>query len=75
MLSFLLGAAAGAAAVSYWRRELNRVTTQRMPDLRNRLADSVDDAERTIVDAVGRLSTRARTLLRAERPGPAERAG
>ena len=75
MLSFLLGAVAGVAAATYWRRELNRVTTQRMPDLRNRLADGVDDAERAIVDAVGRLSRRARTLLRTERPAPTERAG
>ena len=75
MLSFLLGAVTGAVAATYWRDELNRVTSQRMPEFRNRLADNVEGAERTIVDAVGRISKRARTLLRGQPSAPAEAPG
>jgi len=75
MLSFLLGAVTGAVAATYWRDELNRVTSQRMPEFRSRLADNVEGAERTIVDAVGRFSQRARTLLRGQPSAPSDAPG
>ena len=67
MLSFLFGAVAGALAATYWRADLKKLRDGRMPDLRQRAADKVDDAERAIVDTVGRLSNRARSTLRSGR--------
>jgi len=69
MLSFLLGAVTGAVAATYWHPELNRMRTERMPELRNRLADNVEALERAIVEGVGNLSTRARDLLRGQTEG------
>jgi len=68
MLGFLLGAIAGALAATYWRPDLKRLRDDKMPDLRHRAADKVEGVERAIVDTVGRVSTRARSVLRSERP-------
>jgi hypothetical protein len=69
MLSFLLGAVTGAVAATYWHPELNRMRTERMPELRNRLADNVEALERAIVEGIGTLSTRTRDLLRGQSGG------
>src|SRR5438045_3140574 len=70
MLSFLVGAVAGAFAATYWHPQLNRIRTDGMPDLRNRLADNVQAVEQAIVDTVANLSRRAREVLRTEAAGP-----
>jgi hypothetical protein len=73
MLSFLFGAVAGALAATYWRADLKKLRDDRMPDLRRRAADKVENVERHIVDTVGRVSKRASSKLRSDRgPGPGE---
>lgn len=67
MFSFLFGAVAGALAATYWRADLKKFRDDRMPDIRQRAADKVEDAERAIVDTVGRLSKRASSTLRSGR--------
>jgi hypothetical protein len=67
MLGFLFGAVAGALAATYWRSDLKKLRDDRMPDLRQRAADKVEGAERAIVDTVGKLSTRASSVLRSGR--------
>jgi hypothetical protein len=73
MLSFLFGAVAGALAATYWRTDLKKFRDDRVPDLRQRAADKVEGAERAIVDTVGRLSTRASSVLRSGRPASGDR--
>jgi len=68
MITFLLGAIAGGVAATYWQPDLSRMRTERMPQLRQRLADRVESAERTIVQQVGNASTKACGLLRGRSP-------
>jgi hypothetical protein len=65
MLGFLFGAIAGALAATYWHSDIKKVRDSRMPDLRQRAADTVEGAERRIVDTVTKLSTRATSTLRS----------
>jgi hypothetical protein len=67
MFSFLFGAVAGALAATYWRSDLNRLRSDRMPEWRQRAADRVEDLERAAVGSIGKLSGRARSALRSER--------
>lgn len=65
MLGFLFGAIAGALAATYWHSDIKKVRDSRMPELRQRAADTVENAERAIVDRVTKLSTRATSTLRS----------
>jgi hypothetical protein len=73
MLGFLFGAIAGALAATYWQSDIKKVRDTRMPELRQRAADTVEGAERAIVDTVTKLSTRATSRLRAGRPASRDR--
>ncbi len=64
MLSFLVGAVIGAAAVAYWRPDLRKLRDEHMPKLRNQAADKLEVFERATVDRIGKVSTRMRSSLR-----------
>jgi uncharacterized protein YggE len=64
MLGFLFGAVAGAIAATYWRTELNRFGTERIPGLRHQAADKLEAAERAVVQALDNASTKAASYLR-----------
>jgi hypothetical protein len=66
MLGFILGAIAGGLAATYWQPDVNRVRSEKMSQLRERLACHVETAERAIVQQVGSLSMKARGMLRGE---------
>jgi hypothetical protein len=69
MLGFLLGAVAGAVAVTYWRADVRRFGTERVADLRSQAADKLEAAEHAIVQALDNASTRAVSYLRgAQKP-------
>jgi hypothetical protein len=73
MLGFLFGAIAGALAATYWHSDIKKVRDSRMPELRQRAADTVEGAERKIVDTVTKLSTRATSTLRTGRTASRDR--
>jgi hypothetical protein len=66
MLSFILGAIAGGVAATYWQRDLNRMRTTGMLELRQRLAHGIETAEGAIVGQVRNLSTSACAFLRRQ---------
>jgi gas vesicle protein len=66
MLGVLFGAVIGAVAATYWHPELRRLRDEHLTGLRNRAADNVEVIERAIVDTVGKVSERARTVLRRD---------
>ena len=73
MLGFLFGAIAGALAATYWHSDIKKARDTRMPELRQRAADTVEGAERAIVDTVTKLSSRATSTLRSGRAGSRDR--
>jgi hypothetical protein len=73
MFGFLFGAIAGALAATYWHSDIKKVRDSRMPELRQRAADTVEGAERRIVDTVTKLSTRATSTLRSGRTAARDR--
>jgi hypothetical protein len=72
MVGFLIGAVAGAVAATYWRTDVNRVATERVPRLRHQAADKLEAAERAMVHALDNASSKAVSYLRgvhsSERP-------
>jgi hypothetical protein len=73
MFGFLFGAIAGALAATYWHSDIKKVRDTRMPELRQRAADTVEGAERAIVDTVTKLSSRATSTLRSGRTASRDR--
>src|SRR5262245_45271817 len=71
---FLLGALAGGIAVSYLHGDLGNLRERNMSRLRNRAADTVEQAEQVLVRMVQNLSTKARSGLRPEQTHNGERA-
>jgi hypothetical protein len=74
MLGFVLGANAGAVAATYWHRDIDSLRQEQLPRWRSQAAEKVDAAERSIVSAVNKVSTQARTRLRREE-GPGQPGG
>jgi hypothetical protein len=64
MFGFLIGAVAGAVAATYWRADVNRVGTERVPRLRQQAADKLEAAERAMVHALDNASSKAVSYLR-----------
>jgi len=75
MFGFLLGVATGVVAARYWHQDFGRLRDEHMPRIRDRAAESVDALEKTIVDTVGSVSTRARSFLRSNAAPEAARSG
>jgi hypothetical protein len=67
MVSFLLGAIAGAAATMRWHPQLNRMRTDGMPGFRNQLADKIEVFERSLRQRISAVSGRACETLRGGR--------
>jgi hypothetical protein len=64
MFGFLFGAVAGTLAVTYWRRDLDMLGRDRLPQLRHQAADRLEAASRALVQRLEAVSATAVSLLR-----------
>ena len=70
MFGFLCGAVAGALAVTYWRRDVDTLGSNRLPKLRHQAADRLEAASRALVRRLDAVSATAVSLLQGTRGMP-----
>lgn len=64
MIQFIIGAAAGAAAV-YWKDDLKKLLRGGLPGMRTKAADQLESIEKNVDTALDGVRSRIRTVLRA----------